>query len=755
MTANDPATPGRRRKAGTDVSSIGFGGSADPAGVEPGRRRSLRTVRLLIGVTTLVFIACAAPSRADVVAALGDASIDHDVAARAWVLSAGGARLVIGLDRAADLQILALYSPTGHNWIPSPQADTTVVINGQSESLGRRAGGFDLEDVSIENTGHTLKLHAAFHYRPANLRVVRHLALANGAPVFEVWTTFESLGGMAAISDLNAFELRVPEGPVHWLNGLRGDSMDQEHLDAFALRTQRVGAEGLSLGAQGRSSEETVPWFSIEGAADEFFAGLLWSGAWNLNVTRSADRLSLSMGLVNMTTRLTGTTVEGPHALFGAARGGLPQASAAISAYAVPGLRDGRPFNPLVTFNTWFADGTRIDDEHVRDEMRRAAALGTELFVLDAGWYAGTGAEGVFDFSAGLGQWQPDLDRFPNGLKALTDYAHGLGMKFGLWVEPERADLATVGRTGLDESWLATSGGRQVTDRTGQICLTGAGRAWLFERLTTLIDEVQPDYLKWDNNAWLNCDREGHGHEASDGNFAHVSGLYAMLAGLRERYPALLIENVSGGGNRLDFGMLRYTDVGWMDDRSGPSAYVRHHFEGLSAAFPPAYLFAFVTQSDEERLTQYADLPLYFRSRMLGTLGMSFSLTGLAGSEAMAREIQTYKGLRSTLVEASGTLLTRQAQKDDGPPWDIFQSADPHAAHVILYAFQIDGEVGMVTVRPIDLQPDATYLVEAIDFGPIGSARGDELMLDGIEIFPLHNTNAHILTLSITGAAAE
>jgi alpha-galactosidase len=217
----------------------------------------------------------------------------------------------------------------------------------------------------------------------------------------------------------------------------------------------------------------------------------------------------------------------------------------------------------------------------------------------------------------------------------------------------------------------------------------------------------------------------------------------------------MLVENVSGGGNRLDFGMLRFTDVGWMDDRSGPSAYVRHHFEGLSAAFPPAYLFAFVTQSAEEQLTQFADLSLYFRSRMLGTLGMSFSLTGLAGSEAMAREIQTYKELRPTLVEAAGTLLTRQAQKDSGPPWDVFQSTDRHAAHVILYAFQLDGEVGMMTVRPIDLQPDATYLVEAIDFGRIGTATGDELMLDGIEVFPLHNTNAHILTLSRIGAGGE
>ena len=85
----------------------------------------------------------------------------------------------------------------------------------------------------------------------------------------------------------------------------------------------------------------------------------------------------------------------------------------------------------------------------------------------------------------------------------------------------------------------------------------------------------------------------------------------------------------------------------------------------------------------------------------------------------------------------------------------MFQSADPRSEHVIVYAFQTDGEVGMFTLRPIDLQPDSTYLVESVDFGVLGTARGADLMLDGIEVFPLHNTNAHILILSRTESEPE
>ena len=120
----------------------------------------------------------------------------------------------------------------------------------------------------------------------------------------------------------------------------------------------------------------------------------------------------------------------------------------------------GRPIASLVTYNTWFAYGTEIDETSMRTEMDHAAALGVELFVIDAGWYPGTGAAGPFDFDAGLGGWTADPARFPNGLGPLREYAHSLGMQFGLWVEPERVNLSLVGAPGVEEAWLATEGGQ-------------------------------------------------------------------------------------------------------------------------------------------------------------------------------------------------------------------------------------------------------------------------------------------------------
>ena len=106
--------------------------------------------------------------------------------------------------------------------------------------------------------------------------------------------------------------------------------------------------------------------------------------------------------------------------------------------YVLQGLRGGRPIAPLVTYNTWYAYGTAVDDESMRLEMARAASMGVELFVIDAGWYIGADTKHTTNFTPGLGTWTADPDRFPDGLGALSAFAHSLGMKFGVWVEPER-----------------------------------------------------------------------------------------------------------------------------------------------------------------------------------------------------------------------------------------------------------------------------------------------------------------------------
>jgi alpha-galactosidase len=712
------------------------------------RRSTLFAAASLLGALVLPVAAHAAPTT---VVSSGDASISRDQSAGTWTLSAGGTTLVLTLDAGRDFSLTRLATASGVPWVSASVADSLVQVGAQTLTLGSRAAGFSLVDVTTEEHGPRLQLNATFELANPRLRVTRHYRIAAESPTFEVWNTYAAVGGPTTLSDLNALRVIVPNGPIRSLTGLRGDNADVQTDGVFTLRRRTLGTSGrLSIGAKGRSSETAVPWIAVEGTSDEFYAAVMWSGAWALTADRSGSTMMITAGLGSMST-VVRERVDGPHVLFGVVPGGLAAATAAIRSYIIKGVREGRPLSPLVTYNTWFAYGTTIDESSMLSEMASAALLGAELFVVDAGWYAGAGADGPSDFDAGLGLWTPDPGRFPGGLRPLRDRAHELGMKFGVWVEPERINLAMLEAAGVPEEWLVTADGEYGSDHAAQICLaTSAARQWVLDKLTALLDEVQPDYLKWDNNMWVNCDREGHTHGPNDGNFAEVNGLYDVLTTLREQYPDLIVENVSGGGNRLDIGMLRFSDVAWMDDRTAPSVHVRHNLEGLSAVFPPAYLLSFVTDHETEPLHDGSDLPLYMRSRMGGILGLCFRTADFSEGDAatLSHEIDIYKGLRATLSVASGSLLTPQAAVGDpAPSWDAFQVAAPDSQSAIIGAYQTDDGVDRINVKPVGLDPETTYEVTSVDSGVLGKATGAALMADGIDVLQSPNTAAHILLL--------
>ena len=181
-------------------------------------------------------------------------------------------------------------------------------------------------------------------------------------------------------------------------------------------------------------------------------------------------------------------------------------------------------------------------------------------------------------------------------------------------------------------------------------------REWVFEKLTPADRRVGR------RSHQVGQQRVGEQHATArrtparnDGNFRHVTGLYQVLAALKERFPWLLIENCSGGGNRLDLGMMRYTDAGWMDDRTSPSAHVRHNLQGLTTFLPPAYLLSYLLHDATEPMHDAADLALYARSRMPGVFGLSFPPDSLdeRDIERVRAETDRWKALRGLQQTAS------------------------------------------------------------------------------------------------------
>jgi alpha-galactosidase len=676
----------------------------------------------------------------------GDVFVTEDSQAQTWTIGNSELHVMFRLTAAKELVIEEISNPsTGRVLTALNEFDSAVTVNGNTLSPGAAAWG--LAGVATSEEGSGVRL--TFTFRSASVPVVaiRSYVCYPGSPTIETWTRFESNGAASAtLSNEVVWRLAIPATTVHYVQGLRQTDGDVDQ--AFARRTATLGsADQMTLTEPNRSTESFLPMMTADAGADEFFGGLLWSGSWQIDLQGLGGGTRVTARLPRLSTTVDASHPhDTPHGFFGFTPGGQNAVSGALHEFVVQGLRGGRPFTPLVTYNTWFAYSTEIDEETLQGEIVEAAGLGVELFVVDAGWYAGAG-KGM-NFDTGLGSWQVDPVKFPSGLAALRDFAHSYGMRFGLWVEPERVDAATIGKPGLvREEWLAKNNGSYGAAKTPQVCLASPdARQWVFDELTRLLDDVQPDYLKWDNNQWVNCNRTGHGHGANDGNYAHVSSLYGLLADLRARYPDLLIEDCAQGGNRLDFGMLRYTDVAWMDDRTVPAVHVRHNLEGLITFFPPSSLLSFAASGLDEVLGASADLPLSMRSRMPGVLGLTYRAADLTEEDrdGIASEIAAYKRIRDTIRDASARLLTDQAVQD-GPAWDAVQEVAVTTGNAIVLAFQNDSGTPRVAFQPEGLEAGATYLVTRGDGTFVGSASGDEIMAGGVEIDSSPESAAHLL----------
>ena len=718
----------------------------------------------LAALASVVFLAAPSSARAAQLATRDDVIVA--TTPTGWSVSNALIKYAVGFDGNGDLVVQDLGT-TGdtRSWRPSPRRDTLFRIGDREVGLTRSdASGFRHVDVAARPAGLGLQLRLVFENLRDGLRATRVYAVYPQVAIVETWTELESmLGRSTIVSDLVSLQITVDGRLVTFVDGAVAPA---ETGGSFTIQRRLVTEdEPVVLDEQGRSSQRALPLVALASASGTLVAGVMWSGAWRIDMQASAGgRTELTAWQAStVTTVMPARPVIMPHAIVGVVDGDEARVAPALHRFMVTALRGGRPLEPLVTYNTWFSTGTLIDDELIEEEMREAASVGAELFELDAGWYEGAGEQHAYDFASGLGTWRVDRDKFPSGLRPLADLAHDLGMKFSVWVEPERVDLRYVGEPGMArEVWLQQESGRYEPGvpneeaRTGLLDLGNVeAREWLLDKLSTFVVESGVDHLKWDNNAWMTNTRPLIGSGPNDGNFRHVSGLYQVLEALRERFPWLLIENCSGGGNRIDLGMMRYTDSAWMDDRTSPSAHVRHNLQGLTTFFPPAYLLSYLLHDAAEPMHDAPDFALYARSRMVGVFGMAFP-PGTLDQRDMDRlrdATDRWKSLRELQTAASAVLVSPQVDSPQSGPWDGTLLVSPGMDQAVLYAFQNDPEVLAVNLRLRGLDRTFDYLVHSDRDGEFGVITGGSLLDDGIELFAAESTRAHLVTLTRLTAA--
>jgi alpha-galactosidase len=683
-----------------------------------------------------------------------DAFVDYDHSSGDWTIGNSAVSYTVGIGRTRLLEVTGLaITGTSDPVTAAATFDASITLNDWTGGIGAPGGSFIVESAHASTGSHFVALTIRLVSSGHGLSATRHYVVYPGAGAVEMWTDIATLDGETrSVQNLNAYDLVVPPGAIDVVAGL--DTSEQDG-GPFARRTRSLQiGERMDIGSGTVSSATFMPYVSIGNGHRRVYSGLLWSGGWSATLGRGAEGLRVTMGLPSMSAwARPGIPIEGPHAFIGVALDRPGADTDAVTRFVRAG-RAGRDFPALTTFNTWFVRGINIDERLAQRDIDLAAEVGIELFQLDAGWYPRERPQHVFDFTDGLGTWAADTERFPSGLRALADYAHERGLKFGIWVEPERVSLNTVGRPGLaEESFLARQDGRydpgleNEAAPDAQICLANpAARAWVTARLMAMLEDVRPDNLKWDFNRWVHCTRADHHHPVDGGNYEHTRGLYEILAAVRQRFPELTIENCSGGGHRLDFALARLTDTGWMDDHSAPSAHVRRNLNGLLTMFPAPYLFSYVMAGAGESVQGAEDIPLLVRSRMPGVVGLATDIGQLGERERneLHQQIELAKQLRN--VQRGATTYALTPQRHGPGEWDVVQQVADDSGVILLFAFD-NGAADRVVVTLRGIRPDVTYEVRSADRFTLGRMRGADLIAHGFEIAPAPESAAQVLVL--------
>ncbi|GAA4159847.1 alpha-galactosidase [Gryllotalpicola daejeonensis] len=374
-------------------------------------------------------------------------------------------------------------------------------------------------------------------------------------------------------------------------------------------------------------------------------------------------------------------------------------------------LMRARPQHPEsprpMTLNVWEAVYFNHDLPTLVELAEIAADLGVERFVLDDGWFGSRR-----DDSSGLGDWTVARDVWPDGLTPLIDRVNQLGMRFGLWVEPEMvnpdSDLARA-----HPEWIMATGGRLPIEARHQQVLNLAipeAYAYIRDALVAIFDENDIAYLKWDHNRDLiDAGTQPDGRPA-----VHEQTLayYRLVAELKQRYPGLEIESCSSGGARADLAALEHTDRIWVSDNIDPVDR-QQMLRWTTQLLPPELLGSHVAARVNHTTGRQSTLSFRAATAVFGHFGIEWDLRQATPDErAELREwIGFYKEHRALL---HGGDLVRLDHPDPTISSNGVVAVDRSAA---IFAYVSLGLSGLGTPGRIPLKgldPDRRYRVRPV-----------------------------------------
>ena len=386
-----------------------------------------------------------------------------------------------------------------------------------------------------------------------------------------------------------------------------------------------------------------------------------------------------------------------------------------------------------VLINNWEATYFDFDDDKLVKIAEQASELGVEMLVVDDGWFGNR-----FDDNRALGDWIVNTEKVRGGMGKLCERINALGMKLGLWFEPEMiSEDSELYRAHPD--WCLHAPGRGTSRGRNQLVLDMSRkdvRDCIHDMMYTVLSSANFAYVKWDMNrhltdvwsAELPADRQGELYHR------FVLGVYELLERLEGEFPQILFEGCSGGGGRFDAGMLYYHPQIWCSDDTDPIERLEIQY-GTSFGYPISTVGAHVSASPNHQTGRVTSFHTRGVVAMSGTFGYELDLRKLSEDEKeqVKAQVKQYHKQYSLINDGDYyRLLDLTAQKDVSA-WE-FAAEDGSRALLNIVYMHVRGNFQPPVLHLRGLTPDASYRLTEDNGREIGVWTGAALMNAGFRV---------------------
>lgn len=519
---------------------------------------------------------------------------------------------------------------------------------------------------------------------------------------------------------------------------LHGTWARERHIERLPVK-HMVQSVGSTRGASSHAHNPFIAY--VDKNADEdngnaYGFSLVYSGSFIANSEQNAaniTRVQIGINPFDFSWLLnSGESFQTPEAVMVYSDKGLGKMSRTYHKLYRTRLCRGKFRDKVrpILINNWEATYFDFNEEKILNLASIAKDIGVELFVLDDGWFGVRNAG-----NCSLGDWCVNKKKLPSGLSGLADKLNNMGLKFGLWFEPEMispdSDLYRA-----HPDWCLHVEGRHRTTRREQLILDLSRDDvcdYIIETVSDVLKSANIEYVKWDYNRNMTEISSALQLAGRQKETAHryMLGLYRVLEEITSRFPDILFESCSGGGGRFDPGMLYYMPQTWTSDDTDASERVKIQY-GTSIVYPASAMGSHVSECPNHQTKRTTPLKTRFEVALSGNFGYELDITKMDAQEinVLKEQVVKVKELRE-LIQKGDFYRISSPFESNITAWQYVSENEEKSMFFVYRDKFVPSSVPRFPIKLKGLCPESKYYVSLLD----KELSGDVLMNVGIVPF--------------------